>query len=100
MICVDASVAIKWVLVEEYSAQALALVTAAGRTARPIVAPPLLRIEATNTFRQLMRRQGLSLSEAERLLQQFLAFLVTIIAPDDLHRDALIIADTYQLPAV
>jgi predicted nucleic acid-binding protein len=55
MICVDASVAVKWILNEENSDRANALYRAAMRTGETIVAPPLLPLEVTNILRQRMR---------------------------------------------
>ena len=52
MICVDASVAGKWLFPEEHSAQADALLRGALEQAEPIVAPPLLPSEVANIVRQ------------------------------------------------
>ena len=51
MICVDASLAIKWILEEEHTAQAEALYRATLLAGERIIAPPLLPIEATNILR-------------------------------------------------
>src|SRR5579885_2925801 len=99
MIVVDASVAAKWVLTEQHSDKAEALHDACARAGEPIVAPPL-PIEITNILRQRMRREGLPLADAVVLLQRFLAFPVTLAAPAQLHQDALILAETHNLPAV
>ena|GEM_PF-3721782 len=56
MICVDASVAAKWLFPEEYSAQALSLVNHAAAAKERIIAPALLPIEITNIIRQRMRQ--------------------------------------------
>jgi predicted nucleic acid-binding protein len=100
VIVVDASVAAKWVLAEPHSDKAEALHLACARAAEPIAAPPLLPIEVTNILRQRMRREGLALTDAVLLLQQFLAFPVALVAPAHLHEDALVLAETYNLPAV
>ena len=55
MICVDASVAVKWLLNEERSDRARALYLAALLAGEPIVAPVLLPLEVTNILRQRMR---------------------------------------------
>jgi predicted nucleic acid-binding protein len=99
MICVDASLALKWVFVEEHSDKALALVLASGQAGERLVAPPLLPIEVTNAIRQRMRRESLPLQEALDILERFLQFDVTLLSPTGLYREALVLADTYELPA-
>ena len=84
MICVDASVAVKWVLEEELSAHADALYLASQRAGFPLVAPALLWFEVTNIVRQRMRRAGaMSLVAASRALDDFLALarVIEIHAP-------------------
>lgn len=100
MICVDASLAIKWVLEEDWSDQATALYNAAVQTGEPIVAPPLLPIEVTNILHQRTRAQdSLSLVQATELLDAFLAFSIDIHNPVGLHQQALALASTQGLPA-
>lgn len=99
MICVDASVAAKWVLPEPYSPEALALVTTATRTSQVVVAPTLFPYAVTNTIRRHMFREALPMSGAARLLARFLAFPVSLMAPAGLHEHALRLASTYGLPA-
>lgn len=100
MICVDASLAAKWLFEEEHHREARAVYRGAVRASERIVGPPLLPIEITNVLRQRMRREGLSLSDANRLLGQFLAFPVAIVAPAQLHERALALADAHHLPVV
>jgi len=99
MIVVDASVAAKWVLPELHSDRALALVTSCMRTGQAITAPPLLPFEIANILRQRMVRQTLSLSDADRLMAEFLVFSVSLVTPAGLYQRALAIADAYALPA-
>jgi predicted nucleic acid-binding protein len=100
VICVDASVAVKWILEEGHSDEAKALYRATLRVGEPIVAPPLLPIEVTNVLRQRMRApDGLTRDEATDLLDDFLAFPITIQNPAGLHRRALVFADAHGLPA-
>lgn len=100
MICADASVAIKWLLNEERSDRARALYRAAVQTREPIVAPPLLPLEVTNILRQRMRtREGLSLVDATRHLDDFLALSIGYHNPAGLHHQALVLADALGLPA-
>jgi predicted nucleic acid-binding protein len=98
-ICVDASVAIKWLFPEEYSAEALALVTDAASAKERIVAPTLLNLEVTNVIRQRMRRGTLTLDEAQAELDRFFSFPVETVLPRRLHRRALMVADRYDIPS-
>ena len=100
MICVDASVAVKWILDEELSDLALALYMTALQSGEAIVVPPLLPIEVTNILRQRVRaRDGVSPAEALLLLDKFLNFPLDIRHPAGLHRQALILANVHDLPA-
>ena len=100
MICLDASVAVKLILSEEWSELALALYRATIRSGEPIVAPQLLWMEVTNTLRQRMRLPGgPSLAEASWLLDRFLALEITVLDPPGLHQRALALADGLGLPA-
>ncbi len=99
-ICVDASLAAKWLFPEEYSERALALAAAQARAGQRIVGPPLLPIEVANVVRRWMLREGADLAKARRLLAQFFAFPVTIHTPAALTEQALVVADTYGLPAL
>jgi predicted nucleic acid-binding protein len=100
MICVYASVVVKWLLLEEQSDRADALYDAAVLRDELIVAPPLLPLEITNVLRQRMRAQGgPSLVEATELLDTFLAFAIDYQNPPGLHHRALALADAYGLPA-
>ena len=100
MIAVDASIAAKWVLPEQHSALALALLAAARRRGEQIVAPRLLPFEVANIVRKRMVRQALPLADADQRLADFLHLPVRLIVPDRLHRRALALADAYGLPAV
>ena len=100
MICVDASVAVKWILNEERSVLARALYRNSVDADQTIVAPPLLPAEVTNILRQRMRgADRLSLLEATGRLNRFLSLSISIFNPAGLHLAALALADTYGLPA-
>ena len=100
MICVDSSVAVKWILQEDRSEQARSLFIATVGAGEPIVAPSLLTIEITNILRQRIRRdREFSLERALRLLRDFEQFPIDIHDPPDLHRRALALADELDLPA-
>lgn len=65
-----------------------------------MAAPPVFPIEVTNTIRQRMLRDRLTLDEAQGLLRRFLAFPVSIVSPDGLLEDALALAHSQELSAV
>ena len=100
MICVDASLAAKWIIAEEYSDRALRLLATWVADGERICAPPLLTIEVTNIIRRRMLREGVTLPQAQRLLRQFLAFPVTAVNPAALYERALTLAVEHGLPAV
>jgi predicted nucleic acid-binding protein len=99
LICVDASVAAKWVLDEPLSDMARALYDDASANEEPTVAPSLLPIEMTNILWQRVRRGLLTMPQADEALARFLAFPITLALPASLHRDALFVSSTYLLPA-
>lgn len=99
MIVIDSSIAVKWVLPEEYSDRALALVERAANANRVMVAPPLLVFEVANVLRRQMVRHGLSLADAAQAMGRFAAFPIELLLPRELSRRALEIADRFDLPA-
>ncbi|HLH24950.1 MAG TPA: type II toxin-antitoxin system VapC family toxin [Chloroflexota bacterium] len=99
MIVLDASVAVKLILTETYSAQVIALLTSTAQAGEPIVAPTLLPYEVANILRQRMVRQGMALSLADRLMADFLTFPIALQTSPTMHQRALAIADIYGLPA-
>lgn len=105
MICIDASVAAKWVFEEEYSEQAIALADDCRKTRQRLIGPALLPIEVSNVIRLRMSREGLSLADADDALERFLTFSVAFrpLAPgeqDALYHRALRLAVEHDLPAV
>jgi predicted nucleic acid-binding protein len=100
LICIDASVAGKWLFAEEHTAQADELLRVGLERRDPIVAPPLLHAEVTNVVRQRMRRDQLELAEARALLEQFLELPISLRAPRRLHDRALVVSHQYNLPAI
>ncbi|MCC6778786.1 MAG: type II toxin-antitoxin system VapC family toxin [Hyphomicrobiales bacterium] len=89
MICLDSSVTVKLVVNEEQCDQARALYRSALFRRGQIVAPPLLPIEVTNVVRQQMRgANGISLADAEVILDDFLGLSITIHNPPGLQQRA------------
>lgn len=84
---IDASVAIKWIIDEEGSAEADRLQGA------EMAAPALLRIEAANVLRTLAARQQIDTAEAANLFALFQTAPVAIVDGDNrLERRALDLA--------
>jgi len=100
VICVDSNIAIKWLVPEEHSDRARALLDAALSGQEAIVAPPLLPVEVSNALRQRLRSQIMTLEEALDFLRQFSRFPVTLVSPAQLHERALRLAHQFGLPAV
>jgi predicted nucleic acid-binding protein len=106
VICVDASVAAKWIFDEDFCNQARALYRDSAVAGERIVAPPLLPIEVTNVVRQRMMRakppepQPLSVAEARQAIESFLDFPVELSLPSQVHQRALDLADAHGLPAI
>jgi predicted nucleic acid-binding protein len=99
MICVDASLAAKWVLPEERYDQARALLTETMRNGDVIVAPHLLLAEVTNILHRRVVRGLLSIEDTHDALETFLMFPIRLRQSGDLHLRALTIANTFKLPA-
>jgi predicted nucleic acid-binding protein len=94
ILVVDASVAIKWVVAEEFSAQAEALLNDAASSA--IVGPPALITEVANALYQRTRRRDpetrLTVAEAEAALAGFLALGIQLVSSEDLYQQAFAFA--------
>lgn len=96
-VVVDANVAIKWVVHEEHTEQARALLADSARALRPIVAPPHLPVEVTNAIYQKLSRRDLTNDEAEEALARFFQFRIELVAPPDLYQSAFAFARAYNL---
>lgn len=99
MICVDASVAAKWILDEPFADKAVALLRDSAKAARPIIAPPLLPFEIANILRQRMVRFKMPMQEADTLLAAFLSIPIALEVTDNLYRKSLALAESFRLPA-
>lgn len=99
MICLDASVAVKLVLPEEFSDETEALLRATVDANEPVVAPALLPIEVANIIRKRMVQEGLALDDARQTLERFLDLPIDLRSVPDLHLKALTIADALSAPA-
>lgn len=101
MIVADASVAAKWLfLEEEHAGQAARLLENTVSRNLPILAPPLLQSEIVNILRQRVRRSAITPDEASALLEEFLELQVIDVDWQSLRHDALVVANELDLPAV
>lgn len=87
MLVVDASVALKWLVEEDGTDAAFEL------RSEELAAPSLIRIEAANVLRTLVRRKAIEQAVAQSLFGLLQSAPVTIYEPDDeLEARALAIA--------
>ncbi len=99
MICVDANLAVKWFLVEDFSLEARNLASQCREERQAIAAPFLIDYEVTNVIRQQMVSHGASLEEGLEMLDIFLTYPIALMAPPGLHEAALRISAEFGLPA-
>jgi predicted nucleic acid-binding protein len=100
---VDASVAVKWVVNEELTTQARALLARSVRDRTPLLAPPHLPGEVANAlYRRSLRsdNQVVSPEVAEEALAEFLTFPLLLLAPEHLYLDALRFARIHQVGSI
>ena len=100
-VVIDASVVIKRLIGEEFSAQARALFDRSVRSGQPLAAPLVLPSEVTNALFQRARPQenSISVGDPERALFLFLRLPIQLVAPEELYLRALAFAWTNQLRA-
>jgi len=94
---VDASVVLKWLLAEEYRAEARSLLTDLINAGEAALGPSLLPAEVTNALFQQVRRGSITRAEAEQALALFLRLPATLLSPPDLYPRAFAFAATHQL---
>lgn len=99
-VCIDACVAVKWVLPEHDSDQAFELYTHILAEKDSIIAPPHMPVEVVNTIRQKVRRGEITPADAEDALSAFLALPVNIATPEGLYESSLLLAQRFDRPTV
>ena len=99
-IVVDASVAAKWILSEEHSDLALALLSDCKRARVRMLAPALLPIEAASIVRTRILRGQFTIEEARKALSALISLEITITADPALSYLALDVAHSYQLRSI
>jgi len=99
-VCVDASVAAKWVLPEDDSELALELFSESLATDTTLIAPPHMPVEVVNAIGRRVARGLITQAEAEEILATFLGFAVDLAVPAGLYEEALKLAGRFERPAV
>ena len=97
-VVVDANVALKWILSEDHTAEALALRTRWSESGERVIAPPIFRPEVTNALHQSVRLGNLAKAAALDGLD-FLVPLTEISEPPELYARAFEIAGELGLGA-
>jgi predicted nucleic acid-binding protein len=97
MICVDASVAAKWVFIEEDSDLAKAILL--DHEDSGVIAPAFMAAELTNSIRRRVARGVMTQDEGERALNLFLDFEVMLSVDASVHLEALRLAHRFDRPA-
>lgn len=95
-VVIDASLALKWVLQEERTEDAVALRDHWLENMERVIAPPIFRSEVTNALHQRVRRRQLSRQDAVDMLE----ILVSAVAtgePSGLYSRALTLAGEFEL---
>ncbi len=100
-VIVDANIAIKWVLNEEDSSTALALLNDWNKNGIMMLAPFLFTYEVTNVLYQNMRKGKINLDQAKRALIEVLSLGIELEFFDHsaLSKRALELAHRFNLPA-
>lgn len=97
-VVVDANLALKWTLPEDYTAEALALAARWAESGEHVIAPPIFRAEVTNALHQSVRLGKLANAAALNSLD-FLLASTEIDEPAGLYSGALEIAGELGLGA-
>jgi predicted nucleic acid-binding protein len=99
VVVVDASLAVKWLVNEEGTEKAVALLERWADRQTVIAAPPLLPVEITNVLYKRVRRAEITVSDAVILLRQLLGLGIALRSTELLHQSALEWAGRLGLPA-
>lgn len=91
-VVVDASVAVKWLIEEDYSRQADELLEAWDREDVRIAGPHLLPVEVSNALYQRVKRHQISLDTAVQLEAEFLENDIALVQSASLHVRSIRIA--------
>ena len=96
---VDASLALKWVVEEPYSAEAKALLQQCRSHRRRLMAPALFLYEVTNAIAKRVQRRQLALEEGKERLRFFLEAGPVLRQLGSLHLRALELMERFRMQA-
>ena len=91
-VVVDASVAFKWLVEEEYSDEATSLTRHWADAGIQPAAPPLMPFEVANALHRRVVRRELSVEIAADLMQDLVSLGIALHESPNLHRRALELA--------
>ncbi|MBI3961872.1 MAG: type II toxin-antitoxin system VapC family toxin [Deinococcus sp.] len=97
-VVVDASLAVKWVLKEPYTVEAMALLAEWERQQCRILAPSLLAFEVANALYKRVSRGELALDVVKRALDDFLPVGPALSREPATHRRAFELAHQFSRP--
>lgn len=100
VVCIDACVAVKWVVPEEDSDRAQALFERIMADGDTMIAPGHMPVEVLNAIWKKASRGDITQTEADEALQTFLKFPISLAAPAGLHEAALALARRFNRPTV
>lgn len=99
-VVVDASVAFKWLVEEEHSDKATALVRLSDDNGIQLAAPAIMPFEVANALHRRVDRGDLSLDVAVELMQRLISIGVKLHQPPGIHQRALELASQLSQGAV
>lgn len=91
---VDASVAVKWFLEEEFSGEAESLLASSSL----LIAPDLLRVEVANALWSLARRKRIKWEQARQALLELFTMDIECVPSEQLLAAALQLAQSLEHP--
>jgi predicted nucleic acid-binding protein len=95
-VCVDASVAAKWILPEELSDRALTLLADALTSGTTLTGPPHLPIEVTSAIYKRLKAKELALDEVNARLNLFAAIPIDLVYPEGLAKLAVSLSAEFE----
>ncbi len=98
VVCVDASLALSWVLPMDTSAASDGLFQAWAMKGAALIGPPLLLAEAVSVIRNKVYRRILTPAEGDAALELFFSFGLEARAPAGLQRLAFTLATELHRP--
>ena len=100
LVVVDASLALKWLVEEEFSDEAHAVLRSWGTERRHLAAPYLMLAEVTTALHRRVVRSELTVDDAEGLLEDLMSLGIKLHETPDIHGRALELASRLNQGAV